>query len=954
MGFVANSLLPSGVGWLDSLIGIAVGGGLFLVIILVSGGGMGGGDMKLGAMLGAFLGWKLGLLALLLGVLAGGAVAVVLLLLGRRAGRKRSHSVRIWLSAARWPCSGVPKFSRGTSAASSRSAAPREADVTAVRFPQSPHRSSLTRPLADTCATAGRWRLYGREQPDSPRPSSASQGEERVADAKGLALFLLDTMLPNTMRRPHAGYSLVEILLVVSMIGIMTALATPMFLRYYQGAQLRLAAEEVATFLNQGRQLAIMQNGSICVHIATTTMHYHQGSCAGATWVGPGTNAAGKIAVPAGITLATTADPIFNYLGGTYHGRDLHDHSHAVEHAGPRRGGLVRPGQHHALRIPALASPVIDRRGITLVEVIVAVGIITVGLSALLAAVPFASYGTREGYQLSTATFLANERLEQVRNARWESEPRAVDDARRLPRTHERPRERRRHHVRGRGRAARALRRLRARRPDHRLRRRVQRDREARSPAGHDHRDLPPDDRRRRRRHREGRGRHDTHRQAMTVSTSGRSARAVVSPFESERGVALPMALLSLVVIAALILGFSVLSAIEPTIANNQLAVAQARALAEAGVERALWALSNPADAQGIPATFTTPPSPYDGGRLMPVAAGGYPVGGFRVTVTNGSTAYERQITAVGFVPDDTTAGRRAIQKITVTALNPQLIVKDPPAALSVQGELRASGTLRVDSRTDGSCGPKVGTLARGETSLDDASADIRGAGGDGTARNRITDAAGGLIPATAGDIVKNASASVFDAFSLSDADLNALRAFAKVRGTYLQGAVRFGAGNRMPDGIIVVDGGRVPPSDLASVAIDAGAPADPSGVWRGWLIVNGSLAVAGEVQLRGFVYAQSTLDARAAGAVTLGRAGEPKHPRSPRRGHRHRECRRSQHRLQLPRCRDGRGQNPGALVPQGRQLPRGLRLMTRGWRWAGPATTLGIAVPHTTTAIPC
>ena len=87
VGFVANSLLPGGVSWLDSLIGIAVGGGIFLVIILVSGGGMGGGDMKLGAMLGAFLGWKLGLLALLLGVLAGGAVAVVLLLRGRK-GRK--------------------------------------------------------------------------------------------------------------------------------------------------------------------------------------------------------------------------------------------------------------------------------------------------------------------------------------------------------------------------------------------------------------------------------------------------------------------------------------------------------------------------------------------------------------------------------------------------------------------------------------------------------------------------------------------------------------------------------------------------------------------------------------------------------------------------------------------------------------------------------------------------
>ncbi|HXJ80452.1 MAG TPA: prepilin peptidase [Candidatus Methylomirabilis sp.] len=75
--------------WLDSLIGIAVGGGIFFVIIVASRGGMGGGDMKLGAMLGAFLGWKLGLLGVLLGVLGGGAAAICLLLL-RRKGRKEA------------------------------------------------------------------------------------------------------------------------------------------------------------------------------------------------------------------------------------------------------------------------------------------------------------------------------------------------------------------------------------------------------------------------------------------------------------------------------------------------------------------------------------------------------------------------------------------------------------------------------------------------------------------------------------------------------------------------------------------------------------------------------------------------------------------------------------------------------------------------------------------------
>ena len=73
--------------WLDTLLGVVVGGGLFLVIIVASGGGMGGGDMKLGAMMGAFLGWKLVLLAILLGVLAGGAVAIALLTTGSK-GRK--------------------------------------------------------------------------------------------------------------------------------------------------------------------------------------------------------------------------------------------------------------------------------------------------------------------------------------------------------------------------------------------------------------------------------------------------------------------------------------------------------------------------------------------------------------------------------------------------------------------------------------------------------------------------------------------------------------------------------------------------------------------------------------------------------------------------------------------------------------------------------------------------
>jgi prepilin-type N-terminal cleavage/methylation domain-containing protein len=60
-----------------------------------------------------------------------------------------------------------------------------------------------------------------------------------------------------------------------------------------------------------------------------------------------------------------------------------------------------------------------DQRGMTLAEVLVALPIITIGLLALLSAIPLSTYATQEGRQTSTATFLANQRLEQVRNALW-------------------------------------------------------------------------------------------------------------------------------------------------------------------------------------------------------------------------------------------------------------------------------------------------------------------------------------------------------------------------------------------------------------------------------------------------------------------------------------------------------------------------------------------------------
>lgn len=62
VGFVLSFFLQ-GHGWLNSLLGILLGGGSLLLVaysyqLLTGKEGMGGGDIKLLAMMGAFLGWK--------------------------------------------------------------------------------------------------------------------------------------------------------------------------------------------------------------------------------------------------------------------------------------------------------------------------------------------------------------------------------------------------------------------------------------------------------------------------------------------------------------------------------------------------------------------------------------------------------------------------------------------------------------------------------------------------------------------------------------------------------------------------------------------------------------------------------------------------------------------------------------------------------------------------------
>ena len=72
---------------LASLLGVLLGGVFFYLIALVSRGGMGGGDIKLIAMIGAFLGWQGAFFTILSGALLGSMVGVSLMVLGKK-GRK--------------------------------------------------------------------------------------------------------------------------------------------------------------------------------------------------------------------------------------------------------------------------------------------------------------------------------------------------------------------------------------------------------------------------------------------------------------------------------------------------------------------------------------------------------------------------------------------------------------------------------------------------------------------------------------------------------------------------------------------------------------------------------------------------------------------------------------------------------------------------------------------------
>jgi len=89
----ASTVLPPGP--VSSITGLLLGGGLFYLVAVLSLAllkreGMGGGDIKLIAMIGAFLGWKGMLLTIFLAALSGAVIGISLIVI---QGRSRAEPI---------------------------------------------------------------------------------------------------------------------------------------------------------------------------------------------------------------------------------------------------------------------------------------------------------------------------------------------------------------------------------------------------------------------------------------------------------------------------------------------------------------------------------------------------------------------------------------------------------------------------------------------------------------------------------------------------------------------------------------------------------------------------------------------------------------------------------------------------------------------------------------------
>jgi PilX N-terminal len=362
-----------------------------------------------------------------------------------------------------------------------------------------------------------------------------------------------------------------------------------------------------------------------------------------------------------------------------------------------------------------------------------------------------------------------------------------------------------------------------------------------------------------------------------------------------QRGMVLPLVLLLLLVITGLVFALLGLSSTEATISMNLKRGDQALAHAEAGIERAIWALSNPTVDTAGPNTklvnLNALPAAYNGQVLFPLTASGQaaPAGAYSVTIVAGSPA---TIIADGYVLRN---------GVVLPAAPAQLASADVAARRRVQVQVTANGALggaaAPDSMAAGAGLPgaliAAGNVQMGGNSVADglnmapgvrnsctnaAGVTIRSQNPNGTvntlgvnSNNRVVGAITNQDPSLPPGAQSLAPAN-FNQYLFTDAQLAALKTLAQTQGTYVKPTSNTQFQLNVNPGLVFVDtvngqplGNPPDPSLLADVKL--------SGVnTGGWLIVMGNItldgnATVGNVNYHGLVYAVNNITYKGTGS---------------------------------------------------------------------------------------
>jgi hypothetical protein len=355
-----------------------------------------------------------------------------------------------------------------------------------------------------------------------------------------------------------------------------------------------------------------------------------------------------------------------------------------------------------------------------------------------------------------------------------------------------------------------------------------------------------------------------------------------------QRGIALPLALILLTLLMSLTLAFLTMGTTEPTIAANLKSGEMALSAAEAGIERAIWALTNPTvDTAGANTKLTdlnNIPAAYSGQTLFALDG----LRAFSVTITPG--APPNTITAHGYVVRNGVAlpaqpaglaqadivGHRVVE-LRVSGGGGGNTVGGPaagqsgsdvklPGALTVAGSVQMAGNSTVDGNnsapgTPNGCQNKGGVTIRDRTMLTNNSE-----------LDNTINFTGDAYSVTGTPAQQELGYADYAPFSFNDAQLAALKALAQAQGNTCGGPCYIQPTNNqefvltLGDGLMFVDtvngealGNPPDASKLANVKITGGNN-------RGWLIVMGSIKIDGNVTYNGFIYAHNDLSYKGTG----------------------------------------------------------------------------------------